>query len=77
MKHLSLMSLILALAAFAAAPSYAQSMSDDTQDTADVVIEEDVVTVTPADTSDCSSSQSAADDGDEEVVVEEDEVMAD
>lgn len=30
MKHLSLMSLILALAAFAAAPSYAQSMSDNT-----------------------------------------------
>lgn len=76
MKYLSLMSLMLALAAFAAAPSYAQSMSDNDADEV-MVIEEEVV-ATPSDCgSNTSGTQASSDNGDEEVVVEEDEVMED
>lgn len=76
MKYLSLMSLMLALAAFAAAPSYAQSMPDNDAD-AVMVIEEEVV-ATPSDCgSKASGTQASSDNGDEEVVVEEDEVMED
>ena len=74
MKHLSLLSLIMAVVA----PSYAQSSSCGSDaDTDAVVVEEDVITVAPADSSDAMNNQNMTDGNAQEVVVEEDEVMED
>lgn len=78
MKHLSLLGLIIALTSFVVAPSYAQSSSCGSDaDTDAVVVEEDVITVAPADSSDAMNNQNMTDDDAQEVVVEEDEVMED